>query len=122
MFKSMFEDISPTTEYIRIDVRNKFINEFNLTDRDDIQLLDNILQHHFPNDKVVCDLSWRGYITFEINKSIMYALKPEFNALKVLRKHLTPIIIHRLYRYPDGLRFCELRDKYEYKCFTPMKI
>ncbi len=34
MFKSMFEDISPTTEYIRIDVRNKFINEFNLTDRD----------------------------------------------------------------------------------------
>jgi hypothetical protein len=117
MFKAMWEDQSPTPEFIRKDVCNKFINIFNITDPKELKILDNIVNHRIRDDKFECEFSWRGYFSFEIDKSIAHSLKPEFNALKVLRKYLTPLVIHRLYRYPDGLRFNMLRRSFEYKSF-----
>ena len=117
MFKAMFEEISPTSAFIRKDVRSRFISEFNIPDEKDLVLLDNIINKRIPDDIYHCEFSWRGYLSFEINKSIAHSLRPEFNALKILKKYLTPVIIHRLYRYPDGLRYKALKNRFEYEAF-----
>ena len=80
-------------------------------------ILDNIINKRIPDDIYHCEFSWRGYLSFEINKSIAHSLRPEFNALKILKKYLTPVIIHRLYRYPDGLRYKALKNRFEYEAF-----
>ena len=60
MFKAMFEEVSPTPEFIRKDVCNKFINIFNITDPKELEILDNIINHHIRDDKFECEFSWRG--------------------------------------------------------------
>lgn len=120
MFKAMFEEISPTSAFIRKDVRSRFISEFNITDEKDLVLLDNIINKRIPdniNGSYLSEFSWRGYLSFEVNKSHVRSIRLEFNALKILKKYLTPVIMHRLYRYPDGLRYKALKNRFEYEAF-----
>ena len=105
-----YEREGPNSEYIRKDVKKKFMNTFKINSQDE-QIVENILKRRIPVDFI--KYSWRGYATFGIVDSIMYQTRVEFSSLKVLRCHLVPIINHRLYRYPDGLRLKKLRQHFE---------
>ena len=105
-----YEREGPNSEYICKDVKKKFMSTFKIDSQDE-QIVENILKRRISVD--FPKYSWRGYVTFGLVDSIMYQTKVEFSSLKVLRCHLVPIINHRLYRYPDGLRLKKLRQHFE---------
>ena len=65
-------------------------------------------------------VSWRGWYTFKQDNelSILKKSKKKYNqymkirAMKKLSKLLIPIVKHRLYRFPDGLRIKEVRKSF----------
>ena len=89
-----YEREGPNSEYIRKDVKKKFMSTFKI-DCQDEQIVENILKRRISVD--FPKYSWRGYATFGIVDSIMYQTKVEFSSLTVLRYHLAPIINPRLY-------------------------
>ena len=98
-------------EYIRMDVKRLFITKFKIKEQSDIDIITNIIErrinvHNCPN------YSWRGYYTFGVDKKLLYSVKVEYSALKILSKYLKPRIIHHLYKYPNGTRFKTLKKKY----------
>ena len=105
------EYYSVNIEYIRMDVKRQFITKFKIKKQENIDIITNIIErrinvHNCPN------YSWRGYYTFGIDKKLLYSVKVEYNALKVLSKYLKPRLIHHLYKYPNGMRFITLKEKY----------
>ncbi len=116
-----YECMGPTSEEVRLDLSTNF-TWFNLKNFPDCftnpNVIKDIIYRVVPDNRNDFG-SHRGYATFtrrelyeEVNeelKNYMINKMLEKRAWKKLRKHLLPLIIHKLYK-PAGLRFkiCEV--------------
>jgi len=119
-----YECLGPTCEEVRLDLFTNF-TWFNVKNFPDCFTNPNIIKSIIH--KVVPDGrddfgSHRGYATFvrhELYKEVNQELKEymvnyilEKRAWKKLRRHLTPLIIHKLYKPVTGLRYQKSKESF----------
>jgi len=108
-------------EYMKYDIKKELMDKLNIINETDITIITNIINKRITYINM-SSFSLEEYFTFEKRDDLILTTYIEYRTLKTLRKHrafkifnkyLKPRIIHRLYKYPNGLRFNKIKNNYE---------
>ncbi len=110
-----YEIQGPNAEYVRKHQFSRLTKRYNIVDPDLFPFQQRILQNAldiFIPDSMQNFGSYRGYGTFGLDMNVEKQITGAFvdqlhlyeQSMQRLRQHLTPLVIHYLYK-PEGLRY-----------------